>query len=464
MRDLPLFINAPSGQVNYATIAEAIVDAIDRGRLRPGDRLPAQRELAGRIGVALGTVSRAYAVARRAGLITGRAGQGTFVSRAPPACLPTIREGNHSNRSVIDLTINRPPTEGVLEEVRSALGRLARDQQLSRLLEHQPSAGMWEHRALGAEWVSRSGIAASAEQVVICNGVQHTLAVIFGALAEPGDLLATEELTYPGVRLLENLYGLRVSGLPMDEHGLVPDALAELCREEPPKFLLCTPSVQNPTCAVMPERRRQEIADLAKQHDIIIVENDIYGPLLREKIPAVAAMAPERSLYITGTSKCVAAGIRVGYLVAPAASVPVLATAVQATTWMALPLMVEIISQWMRNGTLERIVEWHRGQASTRQRLAADVLKDCSYQSHEFSYHVWIQIPAPWRVGDFMKQLQRRGVLITPAEAFVVGRGTVPHAVRVSLGGETSPEDVAAGLRNLANLLKQGPRLEEVVV
>jgi DNA-binding transcriptional MocR family regulator len=456
-----IFIEPSSERIKYTTIVEAISGAIKAGRLRPGDQLPPQRGLATQLGIALGTVSRAYAAARQMNLISGRIGQGTFVSRAQPSNLTGWANGDNDQAGIIDLRINRPPTEGVLEEVRNALKNMAKEPELSRLLEHQPSAGMFEHRASGAEWVRESGVGALPENVVICSGVQHALAAAFGALSRPGDLVVTEELAHPGIRLISNLYDLRVLGLPMDRDGLIPDGLAEQCSIEPPKFLICTPSIHNPTCAVMPERRRQEIAELARRYDITIFENDIFGPMLRERAPAIASMAPERSLYITGTTKCVAAGIRVGYLIAPLGLVPELTTAVQATTWMTPPMMVEIVSNWIRDGTLAEITEWQRGEASIRQQLAADILKDFSYSGHESSYQLWIDLPAPWRMGEFMKQLQRRGVRVLSAEEFVVGREVIPLAVRVCLGGYCTREEVVEGLRRLASLIEEGPRLEE---
>lgn len=457
-----IYIEPSSKRIKYTTIVEAIADAINAGRLRPGDQLPSQRRLATELGVALGTISRAYSAAKQMNLISGHIGQGTFVSRVQPANLMVRAEEEDHRSGIIDLRINRPPTEGALEEVRNALTRIAKEPKLSRFLEHQPSAGMFEHRATGAEWVREGSVEVLPENVVICSGVQQALAAAFGALSRPGDLLVTEELAHPGIRLISNLYGLRVGGLPIDRDGLIPEGLAEQCAIEPPKFLICTPSIHNPTCAVLPERRRQEIAELARQFDIIIVENDIFGPMLRERAPAITSMAPERSLYITGTTKCVAAGIRVSYLIAPSGSVRELATAVQATTWMTQPIFVEIVSNWIRDGTLARIAESQRGEAFARQQLAADILKDFSYIGHDSSYQIWVDLPAPWRMGEFMRQLQRRGVWVLSAEEFVVGRGVIPLAVRVCLGGHFTREEVAEGLRRLTKLIKEGPRLEEV--
>lgn len=457
---IPFDLRKSRSRVRYMDVVEAIAVAIDSGRLAPNQRLPTQRELALREGIAVGTVSRAYAEAERLGLIVGEVGRGTFVSPAPRSAVAA----QATQAPALDLTINRPPPQGALNPFRAALHTLAASPDLDRLLGHQPVPGMEHHRAAAAQWISATGLAVVGEHVVVCNGVQHALAALFGALAEPDDIVLTEELNYPGIRLVGQFYGLRVYGLPMDEEGLLPSALEEASRTLRAKFLFCTPTVQNPTAAVMSRRRREEIAHVVKAQGLTLIEDDIYGLLLQERVLPVAALVPDQSFYVTGTSKCIAEGVRLGYVVAPQTYVPQVITAVQATTWMPSAVVGEIVSRWLVDGTADAILSWHRDEAAARQALAQKYLGAYHYTSHPVAYHVWLDLPEPWRSGQFVSQARQRGVLIVPAEAFVIGRNPAPHAVRISLGGLDDRSAIERGLRIIAALLAERPLLERIAV
>ena len=447
-------------RVRYTDVVDAIAGAIESGRLTPNQRLPTQRDLALREGIAVGTVSRAYAEAERLGLIVGEVGRGTFVSPIHSTNAPLHEVPANS----LDLTINRPPPQGALNALRAALRSLAASADLGRLLGHQPVPGMSHHRAAAAHWISGTGLTPAAEQVVICNGVQHALAALFGALAKPGDVVLTEELNYPGIRLVGQLFGLRIHGLPMDSEGLLPDALEQASRALGAKFFFCTPTVQNPTAAVMSGRRREAIAAVAESQNLTLIEDDIYGLMLRDRMLPLAALVPDRSFYVTGTSKCIAEGVRLGYVVAPREHVAQVTTAVQATTWMPSAIIGEIVSRWLLDGTADAIVGWHRDEAAARQALARQYLGGFRYTTHPTAYHLWLELPDPWRSGQFVAQARQRGVLIVPSETFVVGRNPAPHAIRISLGGLDERRAVERGLRTLATLLAERPSLEQIAV
>jgi len=458
--DIALDLRKPRSRVRYTDVVDAIADAIESGRLTPNQRLPTQRDLALRERIAVGTVSRAYADAERLGLIVGEVGRGTFVSPVHSAEVPSPDVAARA----VDLTINRPPPQGALNAFRAALRSLATSADLGRLLGHQPVPGMEHHRSAAAQWISGTGLVVEAGQVVVCNGVQHALSALFGALARPGDVVLTEELNYPGIRLVGQLFGLRVHGLPMDAEGILPGAVEEASRTLGARFLFCTPTVQNPTAAVMSRRRREDIAAVVKAQDLTLIEDDIYGLLLRDRMLPVAALVPDRSFYVTGTSKCIAEGVRLGYVVAPPARVPQVITAVQATTWMPSAVSGEIVSRWLQDGTAESILQWHRDEAAERQALARKYLSAYRYTCHPVAYHIWLDLPEPWRSAQFVAQARQRGVLIVPAESFVIGRNPAPHAVRISLGGLDDRRAIDRGLRTIAALLSEPPLLAPIAV
>jgi len=447
----------------YLAIAEALAEDAGSGRLRPGARLPTHRDLAERLGLTVGTVTRAYAEAARRRLVSGEVGRGTFV-RGPgtrfAGSLPGPSPAADGEAGLIDLTANLPPSapdDGEAATLARTLGALSRRKDLARLLAYPPEGGAREHRAAGAEWVRRSGLAAAPERILVSSGSQHGMTAVFAALLAPGDVVLTEALTYPGMKALAGLLSLRLQGVALDENGMRPDALAAACRARPPKAIYCVPTLQNPTASIMPEERRREIAAVAREHGVLIVEDDVHGRIPDEAPPPLAAFAPERAVYLTGTSKVLAPGLRVGFILAPEPMVGAIAAAIRGTTWMAAPLMAEIAATWIADGTAEAILRRKRKEAAARQRLVGKLLGAFRGSSHSPAYHAWLSLPKPWRSEAFAEAARRRGVGVTPAAAFAIGRAGVPDGVRICLGAARDRGDLERGLRVLADLLAAAP-------
>jgi DNA-binding transcriptional MocR family regulator len=437
-------------------IVEALAEDIEAGQLKPGARLPTHRELADKIGVAIGTVTRAYLLAQRRGLISGEIGRGTFVRAGGGSINPGDIEGEES--SVIDLSKNRvirDPRDPLIAE---SLASISKATNLNPLLDYyQPAEGSLRHRAAGAAWLSREGFNVLPEQVLVCSGAQHAMFVALSTLTEPGDTVLTEEVSYPGIKALANLLHLQLQGLPVDEQGLQPEAFAAACRARQGKVLYCIPTIQNPTASVMPLKRRREIARLAREHDIAIIEDDVYGFLDEAAPPPIAAFAPEQCYYINSSSKSIAPGLRIGYMVAPIQAVNRTASAISSSMWEAAPLMAEMVTRWIEDGTLERVINWKRRETQARQTLARRILSDYPHNSHPMSCHLWLQMPEPWRGADFSERAAARGVSVMPAEAFVTGRGAAPHAVRICLLSTQDRAQLEKGLSVLQEILHSAP-------
>jgi DNA-binding transcriptional MocR family regulator len=446
----------------YLALAEALAEDVGAGKLAGGTRLPTHRELAQALGVTVGTVSRGYAEAARRGLVSGEVGRGTFVRAAPEQ-----RAAGRERTGLLDLSLNHPPvlaSEAARKGLKSALLSLAGRADMGSLLDYPADGGNASHREAGAEWIRRSGVAASPERVLVCSGSQHALMTVLATLFRPGDLVLTESLTYPGVKAAALLLHLRLQGVAIDADGLRPDALESACRSGGAKGLYCVPTLHNPTASVMPEARRAEVAAITRRHGLAIVEDDIHALLPDERPRPLAAFAPEATCYVTSTSKTLAPGLRVGYVLGPEGSTERLAAGIRATTWSASPLTAEVVSAWIRDGTADAILAERRRETAARQRLARELLAGRELQGHPFGPHVFLHLPEPWRSGTFAAQLRRRGVAVTPAEAFAVGRGSAPHAVRLSLGAPRTRADLEHGLRIVRGTLDGPPEADFAVV
>lgn len=444
-----------SGPARYRAIANALAGDIAAGRLSADERLPTQRDLAERLGVTVGTVSRAYREVARLGLIRGEVGRGSFVQAAPAKSEFAISDEERSD--LIDLSASFPGSDVAGEPLRRTLQSLAGRETLADLLEYRPPAGAPRHRAAGARWLARSGLPSAPDQVVVTSGAQHALMLALSVLTRPGDLVLAAAVTYPGMRSLSGMLHLRLEGLALDRQGILPEAFERACERERPKVLFCMPTLQNPTTVVMPQARRRELAAIARRFAVTLVEDDTYGFLPSRRPAPLASLLPDQSYYISSLSKCVAPGLRVGYLRTPSGAAARVTACLRTMMFMAPPLMVEIATRWIEDGTVARLVESRRREARVAQELAARILSDLPTLSHPEAYHVWLQLPAPWRAEEFCNQARARGVGVLPAESFAVGRGAAPHAVRICTAAARSHDDLERGLRILAELASEPP-------
>lgn len=439
----------------YLAIADALAADVGAGRLQAGDRLPTHRELAWKLGVTVGTVTRAYAEAERRGLIAGEVGRGTFIRQRgvdQPNVVPIpAAEG------FIDLSRNYPPTAASEPIIAAALREVVTEPSIAHLLGYQNNAGIVGHRTAAAEWIARTGIDARPDDIVIVSGAQQGMMLALHAAARPGDLVLAEQLTYYGMKSLAALLSLRLQGLAMDEHGIKPDALDAACGQGAPKLLYTIPTLQNPTNSVMPAERRAEIVAICRRHGVLILEDDIYGFLPEELPPPLATLAPEQTIYVTSLSKCAAPGLRIGYVRAPAALVDRIAAGMRATTWMATPLLAETATRLIRNGGLDRLVAWQRREAAERQQLAKRVLKGLDFAAHPSAFHIWLDLPEPWRREELVAAAARRGVGVAAADAFAVGRVSVPHRVRVGISAAQDQAQLERALTILREILCDVP-------
>jgi DNA-binding transcriptional MocR family regulator len=449
----------------YLAIAEALASDVRSGRLPVGARLPTHRDLAWRLKVTIGTVTRAYNEAERRGLIAGEVGRGTFVRPAGSEPVAGLLPPRHAEPAgFIDLSVNTPVTGREPALFAEALASLAQDPRLGDLLLYQPNAGRAVDREAGAAWIGRSGLASSPDRVVVTGGGQHGLTAVLAALMQSGDTLAVECLSYPGLKALANLLNLRLVPIAIDKEGVLPDALETACRSGPIKAFYTMPTLHNPTTGILSEARRRAVAEIASRHGVAIVEDDVYGFLLEEAPAPIACFAPELGYYVTSTSKSLAPGLRVGYVHAPQGKVDRIAAAMRSTTYMATPLMAEIASRWIRSGAADALVVEKRQGARRRQRLLGEMLGGAGLDTHPAAFHAWIGLPDECRPEDFAAVARKRGVGVTPAAAFAVGRTPPPNAIRVSLGAPIDEDTLKRGLGVLREMIAEKAELYLAVV
>ncbi|MGB3541238.1 MAG: PLP-dependent aminotransferase family protein [Mesorhizobium sp.] len=447
----PALIRRPA----YLSLADQFARAIHDGRLPNGERLPTHRALADELKLSVQTVSRAYEELIRRGLVSGEIGRGSFVQtqrREPePPYLPE-RPGE-----VVDLSILKPVCELThLERMKEALAWLAETLPASSALSFRPNMVFPRHRAVAVEWLRLCGIDVSPQNISLTNGATAAMTVALMSVAPPGSTVATEAIGHHTLVPLARYLGFNLEGLPIDGDGIVPEALDEACRHSDIRAVFVQPSVINPTATLMGSVRRAELAEVARRHDIAIVESDVLGPLIEERPPPLAYFAPERTLYVTSFTKITVPGLRIGYLAAPDRYVAAVANRHLVSNWMATPMVAEIASKWVSDGTAMELVRWQRGALRRRQEIAAEVLGNIRYRAQRDGLHLWLELPDDRSEEGFVAQARLQGVAIAPGQSFRIAEAPWKPAVRISLGSTTEGE-LRAGLGVVTKLLLGDP-------
>jgi DNA-binding transcriptional MocR family regulator len=451
---------APSGELGTGPRYRAIVDAlaadIEAGRIGAGTRLPPHRDLAERLGLSVGTVTRAYQEAETRGLVSGEVGRGTFVLAPPLSSAEEV-----PGRRTIDLGLNAPPPTGADELIGAVLAKIGGDRSIGRLLGYQPHQGLRRHREAVGGWLARHGMGVDAESVYLTHGAQHGLSVVLTLLARAGETVLTEALTYSGVVALAAHTGVVLQGVETDAEGIVPSALRAALRTTGARTVYLTPTLQTPTAGTLSMGRREEIADIIRREDAWLIEDDAYGFLPEPTPQPIAALIPERSFYVVSFAKCLAPGLRLGAMTAPPRFRDGVLNGLRATGWMATPLVAEALALLISDGSLARQAALKRESGRRRVALAASALGRHMRPQPLPSFHVWLPLPVGRTASSLVGQAAYAGVALS-APAVLRPLDSASAGIRLCLGGPRSEVELSTALRSLRAILEGGDDLSIV--
>ncbi|CAH0342700.1 hypothetical protein RHI9324_04429 [Rhizobium sp. CECT 9324] len=444
-------------------IADLIEMDLRSGHLVVGDRLPPQRELAKRLNVDFTTVARGYVEAQKRGLVVSHVGRGTFVTGGldrEPRGIVSDAASDPRRVAAIDLSMNMPPEPedaDLIARMREGMSAVASN--LIPLLRYQAFGGSVIDKEAAAAWLSRRGVVPSLERVFVTPGAHPALLAICGLLAKPGETILSENITYPGIRSIAAQLRLNLSGLPLDDDGILPDAFAAACERLKPKGLYLNPTLQNPMTLTIPAQRREEICAVARKYHVPIVEDDAYGFIPLDGPAPFAAMAPDLTWHIGGLAKCIGAGLRLAYVVAPdTKAIWPFVSAMRANNVMASPLNMALATRWIEDGTADSILRFIRKEATARQEMVARILPTGSYRGDPISFNIWLPLRQGWTRSTFGSHMQSSGIGVVASDAFTVD-GPAEEAVRVCLGGPIGRAKLQGALEFMGHALEGPPEL-----
>ena len=455
-----------SGEI-YRQIRRAIVD----GRLRPGESLPPSRELARRLSVARSTVTVAYDRLAGEGFVSPQVGAGTFVNEyvalSRNETKTRLADGSLRPRRIWDSiplsTAFAAPAQFDFrtglpdaslfphDRWRRLLSRQLRSEIVGEGVYGDPAGHRGLREAIARHIGVARGVEASADDVIVVNGTQQALDVIARTLLEPGDQVAVEDPGYPPIRWLFESLGVRVSGVPVDQHGLVVEALP------PARLVYVTPSHQYPLGVSMALSRRRALLAWADRNDAAIVEDDYDSEFRFEARPIEPLKTLDNSgrvIYVGSFSKTMLPTLRLAFVVTPPSIRAAVHRAKQVTDWhTSLPLQTAL-ARFIDDGGFARHIRKMRNIYRVRHDMITKSL------TNEFADHlqtvpstVGLHVAALARtasvdeIGAVVRRAADAGVQVQTLSRFAV---QAPPKSGLMLGyGAIPAEHIEEGLRRL---------------
>jgi DNA-binding transcriptional MocR family regulator len=434
----------------HERLADAVEQWIREERFQPGDRLPTHREIARQAGVAIGTVTKALELLSNRGILRGEVGRGTFVNdtRTAPA-----------TSGIIDLAINGPPHVISEETFAAAAERAMRNSLSLPYGGYANQRGTTQQRRVFAAWLRRTRIDLPDDDLILSVGVQHGVHLAFQDLRTISRVIATESSTYPGAIAAARALEMQMVPVRHDDDGMLARDLDRTLRETGAKIVYLTPVCHNPLGFEIGKERRRELLTVIAKHDAWIVEDDIYAVYSRKNAPTFKELAPERTYYLNGISKCLTPLIRVGLIAPPPERRASIASALRAEVWGPAPYGVEMACALLELGADKAVAAILRSEAKARIQLARQTLGLNSVPMPEGAPHLWLPMK-PERAEKLARLAAERGVRLTPPDASFVG-GEFGGGVRLSIMAPLTRDELERALRTIAALLNEP---EEMIV
>ncbi len=428
-------------EIKFSKIAQIIEARIDKGDYPPNSKLPAHRVLANELDTTPATVAKAYKVLADRGLLESFVGRGSFV-----VGMSGLNQAIQSpeDEDEFNFSILQPCLYKNVSVLRNAY-RIAGEQLTAEMIGYVENSGHEVHRQAGAEWAKHFGLeGGDSNNTLLTNGAQHALSLLINALTKPGDTIAVEELTYPGILAIASLSGRRVVGVSMDEYGILPEALDRAVVEHKLRLVVIIPSHQNPTGITMPESRRKEVAAVIEKHKIWLVEDDIYGFLNEAPVPAISNFVPERAFHISALSKVISPAMRCGYIKAPEEQVALLNAHIRTNIWLSSPINFLAATYLIESDEAYNMARIQRETAFERQCMAREIFPSVKSSG----YHIWLPLPSHWKSERLAMEAKNRGVLVSSGSYFDALGNESSH-VRLSLMSINNDSRLKEGLQLL---------------
>lgn len=452
------------GEPMYARIANKLKDAIETGELSDNTQLPTNRELAAQLRVDRSTVSRAYLELSQAGLIDSHVGRGTFVKPAAQRrskvysgsdnAMSWVERFSRSSQSTFDLLSRQPvasspetdtisfaggvPTAEFYpqDQFQRIVGELLKSSDAAEMFGYSPAEGHPMLREQVRAHLRNNGVTVTESELLIVSGSQQGIDLVTNVFVDPGDFVLLEDPSYFWAICNFRSRQARCIPLALDEEGLRVDQLENFLNRQKAKLLYVMPSFQNPTGATMSLSRRLKLLELAKQHQLPILEDNFVGDLGYDQahIPALRSLPGGSELVIhQGTfSKALCPGLRLGWLVAPPEVISRLLIAKRTSDLSTNSIAQVVLAKYLEEGLYKQHLEHVRDAYTRRRDTMLGALRQyfqsgagqdgfhLTWSQPHGGLFIWAKLPDGLSARELLIYAERQGVTFSPGELFFV--------------------------------------------
>jgi DNA-binding transcriptional MocR family regulator len=415
----------------YRLLGSRIARLADTGELPAGLRLPAERDLAAALSVSRNTVAAAYQLLRDEGMAESRQGAGTRIvpHRTTPAAVHRANGffAGMLEDSVVeaDLTLAAvdcaPQVAEALADPGSVLDLAAR-RAVTATNGYFPAGLPALRAAIARHLTGRLSLPARPEEILVTTGGQQAIDLLIRCEVLPGQPVAVEDPTFPGVLDALHRAGSRVIGIPAGT-GLDPGRLEHVLRTHNPAMVYLIPSHHNPTGLVMPAGHRRQVARLAAEHpgtlfvdDVTLAELPLHDA---PPLPAVTSLAPGQPnvVSIGSLSKLYWGGLRTGWIKAGTGLIARVAAA-KATADLGSPAFQQAVTAALLDEHHDDIVKWRGEWLRVRHDALAAALRahlpGWTWPGPDGGLSLWVRLPDRADGGAFAQAALRHGVAVVP--------------------------------------------------
>lgn len=434
------------------SLANYLERDIKNGKLKEHVKLPPQRELADFLDLSLATVTRAYKICEKKGLIYGVVGKGTFVS--PNVNSPRNIIEKNIDDNIIEMGITVPFYKHE-REIADLVKEIMNEPMSYKYFEYKTSIDTKENIKVAKKWLKSFGVDAKEDCIAITNGAQNALAIIIMSLFNSGDKIVTDNYTYANFIGLANLLNITLIGIEQDDDGMNIEMLENICKINTIKGIFLMPSCSNPTNKVMKFQKRQKIAEIIKKNDMILIEDGSFAFLTEDKEKPIVSIIPENTIYVNSISKSICPIIRIGYMCYPDKFKEKIEQGICDTNLMNSALNLEIATRILKSRLYEKMIMEKKQIAEYRNKIFDEYFGDISQENNKYSYYRWIPVPSGFTGYDFERMAKQRGVQVYCSERFSVGNIDNTYLVRISICSVEDENKLRKGLSIIKDLYQE---------
>ncbi len=434
-----------SGRPIYLELAQQLERDIESGALKPGTRLPPQRELADFLDINLSTVSRAFKLCSDSGLLTGSVGDGTYVSYSS-----LTRLTDRPQNKLIRLDAMTPETLEQAELV-SILRRMLAEPEPARLFQYELEQEKWQREA-AVRLLNRAGCSVKAENVLTAGGGQNAIAAIFAALLRRGDRLGVDPLTYPGVKSAAKLFGIQLVPIEQENGCMSQAGIRSAVRNDGVRALFVMPDYQNPTSHVMSTEHRQMIARMAVENELLLIEDGICR-LLSDSLSSIHDLAPENTIFTLSLSKTLSPALKTAFIAAPARFYRQLDDALYSINLSQSALLGELTARMIASDKLEQLLTRRVEGIEKRNDLVNIILRGFTVRGDRHALCRWLVLPDGMSGAQFEREAAAKGVCVYGGEHFAVGRSIPEAGARLAVCAPESPDELEKALHIIRDII-----------